>query len=120
MKTKILIAVIILATALLNWVPAIGQFIMSKTSDRIPLDSVLHAVYYFSIGTIIVNIPWLKKKNLFLTLLVLFFFSLSIETVQAFIPGRTFSFADIACNFLGIAVAYLLQRIIRKPRSQIA
>src|SRR4030095_3994951 len=115
MKTKILIAVIILATTLLNWIPAIGQFLMFKTSDRIPLDSVLHAVYYFSIGILITNIPWLKKKNLFLILLALFIFSLSIETVQGIIPGRTFSFTDIASNFLGIAVAYILQRLIRKP-----
>ena len=115
MKTKILLAVIILTTALLNWIPAIGQFLMFKTNNRIPLDSVLHAVYYFSIGVLITNIPWLKKKSLFLTLFALFIFSLSIETVQGIIPGRTFSLLDIACNLLGIVVAYILQRLIRKP-----
>ena len=34
--------------------------------------------------------------------------SLSVETVQIFIPGRVSSLMDVDCNFLGIALALLL------------
>ena len=75
MKTKLTIAIIAIITALLNWIPSIGKLLMFKTNNRIPLDSALHAFYYFSIGILLVNIPWIKKKSLFLSLLTLFIFS---------------------------------------------
>ena len=34
--------------------------------------------------------------------------SLSVETVQIFVPGRVSSLIDVDCNFLGIALALLL------------
>ncbi len=119
MKTKLTLAFIVFISVLLNWVPAIGKLFILKTSNRIPFDSILHAVYYFLIGTLLVNIPWVKKKSLFLSLLALFIFSLSIEIIQGFIPGRSFSITDIVSNFLGISVAYVLQRIVRRPKAQV-
>ena len=119
MKTKLVVAFIVFITVLLNWVPAIGKLFMLKTNNRIPFDSILHAVYYFLIGTLLVNTPSIKKKSLLLSLLALFIFSLSIEIIQGFIPGRSFSITDIVSNFLGISVAYVLQRIVRRPKAQV-
>jgi|GEM_PF-4968141 len=120
MKTKLAVALIVIITVLLNWIPAIGKLFMFKTNNRIPLDSILHSVYYFSIGILIVNIPWIKKKSLFLSLIALFIFSLSIEIIQGLIPGRTFSTTDIISNFLGICVAYVLQSIVRRAKPQVS
>lgn len=44
--------------------------------------------------------------------------SLSMEALQAFVPGRTPSFADLACNTVGAAIGALLAWWVRKSGSR--
>lgn len=99
-----------------------NNFIPFKEIMRYKTTSVLF--YRNIIGNILLFLPFgylitdyvyeqAKKCNLFITLLLTFLTSLTIETIQMFI-GRSFDIDDIILNIIGGTLGYITYKIFHK------
>jgi len=68
----------------------------------------------FSYITVGVFFIYFKKKNLYLGLFFLIFFSVLFELIHLIIPNRAFEFIDLISNLIGIALALFLLFIYKK------
>lgn len=73
-------------------------------------DKLLHFLGWFSVGLCLLLS---LNKHLLLSSLLLLLYSIGIECGQHFIPGRFFSYLDIAANGLGIITAWLIHRLMK-------
>ena len=70
-------------------------------------DLLQHGGYYFVLTLFLLyQLP--SQKGSFSFYLSLFSFSVIVESIQLFTPGRTFSEFDIFSNFLGITLGFVL------------
>ena len=53
----------------------------------------------------------LKNKNFTKLVYIMFFLSLSLETLQFIVPNRSFELLDLIFNILGVLVAYSVVKI---------
>jgi len=67
------------------------------------VDKVYHAVYYCVLA---VRWAYAARKNWIIAAgcLFMFFSGVLIESVQYYLPGRSFSFADMTANIFGLAL----------------
>jgi len=80
------------------------SFLPVKAPLQLPsLDKALHCLMYFLLSFIVANTFFLKKKfhpRVF-GFFYAFLLSLMIETIQIFLPFRSFESLDILANFIG-------------------
>jgi len=97
-----------------TWAHQVAQhkaIVNSSLENRVlylsgPLESLGNILVFTLIFIAVSKIaPRLKDFQLVLICAAI---SLSVETAQIFIPGRVSSLTDVDCNFLGIAVAFML------------
>lgn len=74
-------------------------------------DKALHFICWFVL-LFSLQIPWWFRKKFWWAAVALFFYSAVTETLQLLSPTREFSYADMFANGLGIAVAYLILRLL--------
>ncbi|MFC1754576.1 VanZ family protein, partial [Thermoproteota archaeon] len=73
-------------------------------------DYVLHLIEYLPFGFLVfravknTNIKLPMRKILFLSFLIVFFYSVSDEFHQFFVPGRFMSFKDLLCDNIGAII----------------
>tara|TARA_B100000029_G_C17474517_1_gene923174 strand:+ start:70 stop:465 length:396 start_codon:yes stop_codon:yes gene_type:complete len=72
--------------------------------------SINHFISYFYVS-IVGLFAYLRDKNFKKLVYVLFCLSLILEIMQYAVPNRAFQLNDLACNFLGVLVAYFLVKI---------
>ena len=72
--------------------------------------SINHFFYYLYVS-ILGFLLYLKKENFKLVFYSLFFLSIVLELVHFIIPNRSFQFADLIGNILGVIVAYCILSI---------
>ncbi|MGO1460900.1 MAG: VanZ family protein [Marinobacter sp.] len=116
--------------ALLNFQPlwrtalilsVIGVGYLATTSNDYPIpsassDKVNHLIAFFEL-TIVTRLAWPQLRVLWYVPALLGF-GLGIEAVQANLPYRDFSFADVAADGAGILIGLLPWPGIRKPRKR--
>lgn len=84
-------------------------------------DKVLHFIEYFFFGITLIslfvaNFPQKRTKYIiWVVFLTGSLFALSDEIHQYFVPGRNCDFWDWVADSIGIIVALMLLKIIRKP-----
>lgn len=75
------------------------------------LDLLQHGGYYFLLTLFLLyQLP--TQRGSFSFYLSLFSFSVLVECIQLFTPGRTFSEFDIFSNFLGITLGFVLNNLL--------
>jgi glycopeptide antibiotics resistance protein len=79
------------------------------------LDVVIHAGYFFAL-TVLFRFAVFKKTIIFLFFSILFFFSLILELLQAWIPKRSATVLDMFSNAIGIGLAIAVCLLIEKIR----
>lgn len=79
-------------------------------SDIFQLDKLVH-LFFFGVLMILVCYGFIKENSVFHSQLAAGMycvaFGMLIETLQQFVPGRTFSWVDMAANSLGVGLGYL-------------
>jgi VanZ family protein len=74
-------------------------------------DMLQHGGYYFLLTLFLLyQLP--SQRRSFSFYLSLFSFSVLVESIQLFTPGRTFSEFDIFSNFLGITLGFILNNLL--------
>ena len=66
---------------------------------------------YITVGGFFI---YFKKKNLYLGLFFLVFFSIFFELIHLIIPNRAFEFIDLISNLIGIVLALFLLFIYKR------
>jgi len=70
-------------------------------------DMLQHGGYYFLLTLFLLyQLP--SQQGSFSFYISLFSFSVLVESIQLFTPGRTFSEFDLLSNFLGITLAFVM------------
>lgn len=69
-------------------------------------DKLNHFMAFFALYILLINSYF--ALSVLKTFLVLFVFAVQIEIVQYFIPGREFSFFDIAADVVGMLIGYVV------------
>jgi VanZ family protein len=113
-STRIIVGLAILTLVLSSW----PRFHLEKFLDveyNPALDMLQHGGYYFVLGVALFLI-FPKKRYIEVILFFLFFSSLIFEIIQLWIPGRDFTLLDIASNYIGITLAFLVNMLIRFVR----
>lgn len=76
-----------------------------------PIRELMHALEYFILGILVVNVLKqndINKNLLFISILFCFIYSLTDEVHQLFISGRTFQLLDLFMDFIGYTLGSLL------------
>lgn len=73
------------------------------------LDMLIHSGYYFLL-TLLLRYFVFRQTNILLFAGILFFFSLVLEVLQAWIPKRSLTLLDMLSNFIGIIFGVVLFR----------
>jgi len=79
-------------------------------------DKINHLAAYLCLG-LLSDMAISAGSRLVLKLFALLSYSVMIETIQHFIPGRHFSVFDITANALGLLAAGLLIYVIKKIKT---
>ncbi|MEX1033356.1 MAG: VanZ family protein [Cellvibrionaceae bacterium] len=74
-------------------------------------DKLLHVICWFAL-TVSLRAAWPKSGFPVWAALVLFGYSVMVETLQHFTPAREFSGYDLIGNALGVIAAYLLMLLV--------
>jgi VanZ family protein len=88
------------------------------------VDKLVH-FFFFSVLMVLTSYGIYKfnflKKTILGPVLVGFIYSFGlgilIEILQQYVPGRSFSYADMLANSIGVGMGYVFFRIIRKWKS---
>jgi len=84
-------------------------------------DLILHAMAYVSLGVLSY---WTFRpdgaKRSIVAFLVAFIYSLVLETLQLFVPGRFFSISDIAVNLVACTLGAILPLCLGKKNDRSA
>ncbi len=80
-------------------------------------DKLGHALAYLVLG-FLADYAFYKKKFLPLIFTQLMLYGLLIESVQFFLPFRSFSLLDMVANGAGLSCYILLQQIIFSPQQK--
>ncbi len=80
-------------------------------------DLLQHGGYYFLLTLFLLyQLP--SQRGSFSFYLSLFSFSVMVECIQLFTPGRTFSEFDLFSNFLGITAGFILNNFMAGPQTK--
>lgn len=74
-------------------------------------DKALHAACWF-ILVLSLKLPWLWRSKFWLGALLLFVYSIVLESLQQLTPERQFSVLDMLANGVGVLVGYILLWLI--------
>jgi len=99
---------ILVLMALGAWVAAI-QIDFPETVNWI--DKVIHVVVFFGFA-VLMDLATSRKPFWLWKGLPLVVYGLGIELMQYFIPIRDFSWLDLMANITGIAVYFIIKRIV--------
>jgi len=100
----VLLGSLLLLILLLLW-PQLHPEAIFNFKYSLWLDMALHAICYGVIATIIWSL-FANGRNRLLLFITICLFSLLLEWLQTFIPGRSFSVTDLAANGIGITTAF--------------
>jgi VanZ family protein len=80
-------------------------------------DMLQHGGYYFLLTLFLLyQLPFQRRSFSFY--ISLFSFSVLVECIQLFTPGRTFSEFDIMSNFLGITLGFILNNLFSQVQTK--
>ncbi len=86
-----------------------------KTQPQLTRDFIVSSnhVYVFFIISLLGFLAYIKKKSVVWILLYLLFISIFLELTHLFIPNRGFEIKDLAGNFIGVVVSFLIFLIFK-------
>jgi len=81
-------------------------------------DMLQHGGYYFLLTLFLLDqLP--SQQGSFSFYISLFSFSVIVESIQLFTPGRTFSEFDLFSNFLGITLGFVTNNFLAKAKQKV-
>lgn len=92
---------------------SVGCLVPARWLPPLPNDKLLHFLAYGVLAVLAIRIAG-NRNELAIWLFGLFFVGWAIETLQQWVPGRSFCWRDMAANTAGILVAVMLSPILLK------
>lgn len=121
MKTKkqirdLLLSILVISvTMLFSFWPDFHPESTLNLSYQKYLDFIFHSTYYFVVTVFCCYIFSIQKLTTYITLFfILIFASVLFETIQIWIPQRTFTLFDIQNNTIGILTGLSINFLFRK------
>jgi len=95
------------------------------SSIKVSTEGGAGLIYHFMMYLIAAALSWMAFRNhhtrvIFIIGVLLFIFGTGFETLQIYLPYRTFNPKDIAANIIGLALGYgliFIWQVIRKTNS---
>ena len=95
-----------------------GILILATTPLEYPvvsgINDKLNHIFAFFILALLADFSFTEKKFSFVIFIPLFFYGLTIETIQHLIPYRMFSLFDVAANAIGLLIYRICRPIFNK------
>jgi hypothetical protein len=77
------------------------------------LDMIFHGGYFYIASLLLLWLVPLQWSPMHVCLL-LWLFSLLLEMIQVWVPGRSFTLLDIISNTIGISAGWVTHRLLKK------